>query len=61
MKRVWIEPGCIICRICEEQCPEVFLVTGETCLIREDAELGRDEPIRGAAQSCPVEVIRYEK
>ena len=24
MKRIWIEDGCIACRACEYECPEIF-------------------------------------
>ena len=34
--KVWIEEGCIVCNACETTCPEVFLVTEETCIIRAE-------------------------
>ena len=37
VRSVWIEEGCIVCNACETTCPEVFLVTEETCLIRGEA------------------------
>lgn len=37
VRSVWIEEGCIVCNACETTCPEVFLVTEETCLIRAEA------------------------
>ena len=35
--KVWIAPGCIVCDACENDCPEVFDVQEETCLIRPPA------------------------
>ena len=35
--KVWIAPGCIVCDACENDCPEVFDVQEDTCLIRPPA------------------------
>lgn len=59
--KVWIEPGCIVCNACEGIYPEVFEVTDETCLIRPDAPLHDGLKILEAADSCPVEVIKFTK
>ena len=32
--KVWIAPGCIVCDACENDCPEVFEVLEDTCIIR---------------------------
>jgi ferredoxin len=32
--KVWIEEGCIVCNACEAECPDVFLVTDTTCVIK---------------------------
>src|SRR4051794_28833014 len=63
--KVWIAPGCIVCDACENDCPEVFDVQEETCLIRPPAQspdfLKPLTPsIIVAAEGCPVEVIKYE-
>jgi len=63
--KVWIAPGCIVCDACENDCPEVFDVTEETCLIRPPAQspdfLRPLTPsIIVAAEGCPVEVIKFE-
>jgi cytochrome b6-f complex iron-sulfur subunit len=63
--KVWIAPGCIVCDACENDCPEVFDVTEDTCLIRPPAQspdfLRPLTPsIIVAAEGCPVEVIKYE-
>ena len=61
IERVWIEPGCIVCKACEETCPEVFEVTATDCLVRPQADLTRIERIKHAAEECPVLVIRVEE
>jgi ferredoxin len=60
ISRVWIEPGCILCKLCEETCPQVFTLTETDCLVKPDADLTLEERIRHAAEECPVEVIRLE-
>lgn len=63
IKRVWIEEGCISCSVCQDVCPDVFLVEdGEDCVIRPEAaaQFGpQGEAIREAAIDCPVEVIQF--
>src|SRR3954467_1499576 len=63
--KVWIAPGCIVCDACENDCPEVFDVQEETCLIRPPAQSADflkplTPSIIVAAEGCPVEVIKYE-
>ena len=63
--KVWIAPGCIVCDACENDCPEVFDVQEETCLIRPPAMKADflkplTPSIIVAAEGCPVEVIKYE-
>ncbi|HVT87929.1 MAG TPA: Rieske 2Fe-2S domain-containing protein [Tepidisphaeraceae bacterium] len=63
--KVWIAPGCIVCDACENDCPEVFDVQEETCLIRPPAQkpdfLNPLTPsIITAAEGCPVDVIKFE-
>ena len=31
--KVWIDEGCIVCNACEAECPDVFHVTDDTCVI----------------------------
>jgi len=63
--KVWIAPGCIVCDACETDCPEVFDVQEETCIIRPEA--GKADftknltpSIKTAAEGCPVDVIKFE-
>ncbi len=63
--KVWIAPGCIVCDSCETDCPEVFEVQEETCIIRPEAlsaEFNRPltPSIKIAAEGCPVDVIKFE-
>jgi cytochrome b6-f complex iron-sulfur subunit len=63
--KVWIAPGCIVCDACENECPEVFDVQEETCIIRPPA-LATDflKPLTptviAAAEACPVDVIKFD-
>lgn len=63
--KVWIIPGCIVCDSCENDCPEVFDVQEDTCIIRPPA-MAADflKPITPsiitAAEGCPVEVIKFD-
>ena len=61
--RVWIEEGCISCGLSESNCPEVFKVeTGEPSKVIEGVDYsGLEEKIKIAAESCPVEVIKYDE
>jgi cytochrome b6-f complex iron-sulfur subunit len=63
--KVWIAPGCIVCDSCESDCPEVFDVQEETCVIRPEAmkadfTRALTPSILVAAEGCPVEVIKFE-
>jgi ferredoxin len=60
IKKVWIEEGCTACGLCESICPEVFVVEDEATVI-DGADFSQNEDgIIDAAESCPVEVIKYE-
>ena len=65
IRRVWIEEGCISCSLCQDYCPEVFLVEeGEDCVIQDGATShfqDKDEAIREATADCPVEVIAFSE
>src|SRR5947207_13542473 len=63
--KVWIAPGCIVCDACENDCPGVFEVLEDTCIIRPPAMNSEflkplTPSIIVAAEGCPVEVIKYE-
>ena len=64
--KVWIEKGCITCGLSEGNCPEVFKVKhgkwikGATVIEGVDYS-GLEAKIKKAAESCPVEVIKYDE
>jgi NADH-quinone oxidoreductase subunit C len=48
--KVWIEDGCIVCNACEAECPDVFHVLAETCVIRgESRQDGTEDTNQGKA------------
>lgn len=60
IKKVWIEEGCTVCGLCEEICPDVFSIEDEA-VVNEDADFSKfEDEIKEAAESCPVEVIKFE-
>lgn len=61
MKKVWIEPGCITCGLCEFLAPRVFEVT-DVSRVRERAPIDQDSAVvESAAAQCPVSVIKFEE
>lgn len=61
IKKVWIEEGCTLCGLCTDICPDVFELGDETSTVKKGADLNaNEEKIKEAADSCPVEVIKYE-
>ncbi len=60
MKKLWIEPGCITCGMCEFIAPKVFEVT-DISHIKSDVNLVEHESeIELSVKECPVSVIKYE-
>ena len=60
IKKVWIEDGCTSCGLCESTCPEVFKVE-DMAKIKPGVNFSEFETgVKDAAESCPVEVIKYE-
>lgn len=64
ISKVWIEAGCISCKLCQDIAPKVFLVDDDKdCVVKADAgALFRQlhDDIEQAARDCPVEVIKIE-
>lgn len=59
---VWIEPGCIVCDLCQDTCPEVFKVNPDTSVVLPESRTlwpELTEKIIHAAEECPVNVIKY--
>lgn len=59
IKTVWVEDGCILCSACVSECPEVFLIAGDSCLVRmgvredgvEDENRMAKSPLKAAVQA----------
>ena len=63
IKRVWIEPGCIVCNLSSDNCPEVFEVPdgSDTAVVKPGVDYNMlEDKIREAADACPVQVIKFE-
>ncbi len=61
IKKVWIEEGCTACGLCSDLCPEVFVLK-DLATVNEGANFEDYEGlIKEAAESCPVEVIKYSE
>lgn len=61
IKKVWIDEGCTACGLCSDLCPEVFVLK-DVATVNEGVNFGEYEgPIKEAAESCPVEVIKYSE
>lgn len=65
IKKIWIEEGCISCKLCQDIAPDVFQVEDdEDCVVRPEAAkffAPQSEDIDQAAEDCPVEVIQVER
>jgi len=65
IKKIWIEEGCISCKLCEDIAPQVFEVEDDQdCVIKPGAAgyfEPLDEDIEQAVNDCPVEVIKVER
>jgi ferredoxin len=57
--KVWIEEECTTCGVCEDICPEVFLIKDISTIIEGVNYAEYTAQIKDAALSCPVEVIKY--
>ena len=64
IKKVWIEAGCISCKLCQDIVPQVFQVENDQdCVVKPDAAAhfaGKRDDIQQAMRDCPVEVIKIE-
>jgi ferredoxin len=59
INKVWIIDGCTACGLCVDTCPDVFEMQ-ESATVIEGADFNANEAlIKEAAESCPVEVIKY--
>ena len=59
--KVSVEEDCTLCGLCESICPDVFRLGDEISEVIEGADFTANEDcIKEAAESCPVEVIKFE-
>ena len=61
INKVWIEDGCTACGLCSDLCPEVFVLEDLATVIEGVRYSDYEAGIKEAAESCPVEVIRYSE
>lgn len=61
ISKVWIEEGCTACGLCQDTCPEVFVVEDQARVIDGINYSDFEAQIKESAESCPVEVIKYEE
>ena len=57
--KVWIDENCTSCGLCSDICPEVFVMKDLATVVQDIQYSDYEEKIKEAAESCPVEVIRY--
>jgi ferredoxin len=59
--KVWIAEGCAASGICSSLCPQVFVLK-DIAHVREDVDFSDyEEPIREAADNCPMEVVKFSE
>lgn len=61
VEKVWIEDDCIACGMCVSICPEVFKMEDLAVVIEGVDYADHTDGIIEAAESCPVEVIKYSE
>ena len=61
IKKVWVEEGCTACGLCESTAPEVFEIEDYSEVKKDAVFEGNEDEIIESAESCPVEVIKYEE
>ncbi|MBU0573698.1 MAG: ferredoxin [Candidatus Margulisbacteria bacterium] len=62
LSSVRIVPGCTLCGICEQICPEGFEMGAESAALRPGIDLSQyEEKIIEASDGCPVQVIEVNR
>ncbi len=61
INNVWIDPDCTACGLCEDICPEVFKVE-DIAVVKKGVKYAEyEKKIKEAAESCPMDVIKYSE
>ncbi len=60
-KKLWIEPGCITCGMCEFIAPQVFEVTDVSHIKPGFDQQKNEDLIEQAVKECPVSVIKFQE
>jgi ferredoxin len=61
MRAVVDEEACTACGLCEETCPEVFVLEDDVAkVIVEEVPSEAEDACREAAEDCPVDAIALE-
>jgi len=61
IKKVWVEEDCTSCGVCEDICPQVFLIKDISTVIEGINYSEYEAKIKDAADNYPVEVIKYSE
>ena len=61
MKKLWIEPGCITCGMCEFIAPKVFEVTDISHIKPDFNQVENHDLIEQSVTECPVSVIKFQE
>jgi ferredoxin len=59
--KVWVEEDCTACGVCADICPEVFEIKDIATIIEGVKFSDYEAQIKDAADSCPVEVIKFSE
>jgi len=57
--KVWVEEDCKTWGLCQDICPEVFLIKDISTVIEGINLAEYEAKIKEAADSCPLEAIKY--
>lgn len=62
MKAIIDKDGCILCGLCPDTCPEVFVMPedGPAEVIVDEIPKEAEDAANEAAEGCPVQVIHIE-
>jgi ferredoxin len=59
--KVWVKEDCTACGVCADICPEIFEIKDIATVIEGVNYAAYEAQIKDAADSCPVEVIKFSE